>query len=283
MGFASPPIPGKLLPPPVSLQAFLSTLPVFVLGSGASLAASVGTGLGALPVLSISRVSLRAQDVLQSIAAGIMLAATMSSLVLPGVAAGARLFGSRLAGASVVATAALIGALAVLWIHRHSPHEHFLTGRDGPLSSKMRRTWLFVIAITLHNFPEGMAVGVGFGGGDMGNGMALATAIFIQNLPEGFLVALGLVTAGYRSRFAVAISVGTGFVETAGGLLGAAAVAMAAASLPWAMGFAAGAMLFVVSHEIIPETHRNGNETAATFGLIGGFMSMLILEAALSG
>lgn len=264
----------------MSLASYLATLPVFALGTGASVAASVGTGLGALPVLAVRRVSQRARDVLQSIAAGIMLAATMSSLVLPGVEAGAKLYGLRIAGALVVAAAALLGAAAVLAVHRYVPHEHFVTGRAGPLS-QLRRTWLFVMAITLHNFPEGMAVGVGFGGGDVGNGLALATAIFVQNLPEGFIVALGLVTAGYRSRFAVAVSLATGFVETVGGLLGAAAVSTAAAALPWALGFAAGAMLFVVSHEMIPETHRNGYETEATFGLIVGFVTMVILNAAL--
>lgn len=264
----------------MSLESYLATLPVFALGVGASAAASMGTGLGALPVLSIRRVSQRAQDVLQSIAAGIMLAATMSSLVLPGVEAGARLFGTRLAGALVIAAATFIGAATVLAVHRHVPHEHFRTGREGPLSN-LRRTWLFVIAIALHNFPEGMAVGVGFGGGNVGNGLALSTAIFVQNVPEGLIVALGLVAAGYRSEFAVAISLATGFVETAGGLVGAAAVSTAAVVLPWAMGFAAGAMLFVVSHEMIPETHRNGHETEATFGLIGGFVTMVILNAAL--
>ncbi len=265
----------------MSLQSYLSSLPVFVVGAGASLAASAGTGIGALPVLSIRRVSQRAQDVLQSIAAGIMLAATMSSLVLPGVEAGSKLYGSQLVGALVVSAAALLGALGVLGVHRHAPHEHFLIGREGPLSSRIRRTWLFVIAITLHNFPEGMAVGVGFGGSDLGNGIALTTAIFVQNLPEGFIVALGLVSAGYRPGFAVATSLATGFVETVGGMVGAAAVSTAVAVLPWAMGIAAGAMLFVVSHEMIPETHRNGNETEATFGLIGGFVTMLILDAAL--
>jgi ZIP family zinc transporter len=260
---------------------YLANLSVFVLGLGASTAASLGTGVGALPVLSFSRVSQRAQDVLSSIAAGIMLAATVMSLVLPGVAAGAKQFGRPIAGAGIVAAAILVGALAVLWIHRRAPHEHFLLGRDGPPTSQLRRTWLFVIAITLHNFPEGMAVGVGFGGGDLANGVALGSAIFIQNLPEGFVVALGLLAVGYRRRFAVLVSFATGLVETIGGLVGAAAVAAAAAALPWAMGFAAGAMLFVISHEIVPETHRNGYETEATFGLIGGFVTMVLLDAAL--
>jgi len=259
----------------------MTNLSVFVLGFGASAAASLGTGIGALPVLSFGRVSQRAQDVLQSIAAGIMLAATVLSLVIPGVAAGTNQFGVALAGASVVALAMLLGALAVLWVHRRVPHEHFLTGRAGPLGSQLRRTWLFVIAITLHNFPEGMAVGVGFGGGQLANGLALASAIFLQNLPEGFVVALGLLAAGYRRGFSVLVSFLTGLVETMGGLVGAAAVAAATAALPWSMGFAAGAMLFVISHEIVPETHRNGYETEATFGLIGGFVVMVLLDAAL--
>jgi ZIP family zinc transporter len=265
----------------VTLQEYLSTLPVFALGLGASTAASLGTGAGALPVFAFDRVSQRAQDVLQSVAAGIMLAATVMSLVMPAVDAGALQHGSQVAGALMVAAAVVLGAVAVLMVHRHAPHEHFFAGRDGPSATHLRRTWLFVIAITLHNFPEGMAVGVGFGGGDVGNGLALSSAIFAQNLPEGFVVALGLLAAGYRKPFAVFVSFGTGLVETLGGLVGAAAVAMAAAVLPWAMGFAAGAMLFVISHEIVPETHRNGFETEATLGLVGGFVSMVVLDALL--
>lgn len=265
----------------MTLQGYLSTLPVFALGFMASAAASAGTGVGALPVLLVPKVSQRAQDVLQSIAAGIMLAATVMSLVTPGVEAGSRQFGSELAGGLVVAAAVVMGAVAILLVHQFAPHEHFLAGRAGPSSSSLRRTWLFIIAITLHNFPEGMAVGVGFGGGDIANGLALTVAIFTQNLPEGFVVALGLLAAGYRRRFAVGVSLGTGFVETVGGIVGAAAVATAAASLSWAMGFAAGAMLFVISHEIIPETHRNGYEMESTFGLIAGFVTMVVLDAAL--
>jgi ZIP family zinc transporter len=260
------------------LQTYLSTLPVFVLGLGASTAASLGTGVGALPVFAFGRVSQRLQDVLQSLAAGIMLAATVMSLVIPGVQAGAKNHGSRPLGALIVAGSVFLGAAAVLWIHRHAPHEHFLSGREGPAATTLRRTWLFVIAITLHNFPEGMAVGVGFGGGDVANGLALSTAIFIQNLPEGFVVALGLVAAGYRKPFAVFASIGTGLVETVGGLVGAAAVTTVTAVLPWVMGLAAGAMLFVISHEMVPETHRNGFETEATFGVIAGFATMVLLD-----
>lgn len=265
----------------MSLATTLSSLSVFQVGAAASLAASLGTGVGALPALAFSRVSQRAQDVMQGIGAGLMLAATVMSLVLPGVAAGTRQYGSAVAGALVVTASVFLGALAVLWVHRHAPHEHFLAGREGPASTHLRRTWLFVIAITLHNFPEGMAVGVGFGGGDIANGVALGSAIFVQNLPEGFLVALGLLAAGYGRRFAVVTSFATGLVETVGGIVGAAAVSIAVSILPWAMGFAAGAMLFVVSHEIVPESHRNGFETEATFGVIGGFAAMVLIDAVL--
>jgi len=261
--------------------ARLSELPAFVLGAAASVAASFGTGIGALPVLVVSRVSRRAQDVLQSFAAGIMLSATVLSLVLPGIESGAALLGGRVAGALAVAAAVVAGAAALLAVHRHAPHEHLLGGPDGPTGRHLvRRTWLIVAAITLHNFPEGMAVGVGFGG-EVSNGVALTGAIFVQNLPEGFIVAVGLLAAGYRRRFALFTAFATGLVETVGGLAGAAAVAAAAAVLPWAMGFAAGAMLFVVSHEIIPETHRNGFEVEATSGLVLGFVAMVVMGAAL--
>jgi ZIP family zinc transporter len=264
-----------------TLIQHLATQPVFALGLAGSLAASLGTGAGALPVCAFTRVSQGLQDVLQSVAAGIMLAATALSLVVPGVEAGAERFHSELWGALVIAASVIVGAAAVLWIHRHAPHEHFFSGKDGPAARHLRRTWLFVIAITLHNFPEGMAVGVGFGGGDVANGVSLSTAIFLQNLPEGFVVALGLLAAGYRRPFSIFTSFATGLVEAIGGLVGAAAVAWAGAVLPWAMGFAAGAMLFIISHEIVPETHRNGYETEATFGLIGGFVLMVVLDAAL--
>lgn len=259
----------------------LAGFPVFVLGLVASAAASLGTGVGALPVLAFRRVSQRTQDVLQSVAAGIMLAATTFSLVAPGVEAGAARLGTPLLGALAVAASALAGATAVLLLHRHVPHEHFVSGPDGPAGSRLRRTWLFVIAVTLHNFPEGLSVGVGFGGGDVANGLELTLAILVQNLPEGFIVALGLLAAGYRPGFSVLVSCGTGFVETAGGLVGATAVSLSSSVLPWSLGFAAGAMLFVISHEIVPETHRNGFEVEATFGLLGGFLLMVVLGAGL--
>lgn len=258
----------------------LPSTTVFALGLAASVGASFGTALGALPVLAVRRISPRAQDVLQSVAAGIMLAATAFSLVLPGIAAAEVRFGAAVPATLVVTGGMLLGSLAVHLVHRHAPHVHLAGGPEGPPARHLGRIWLFVIAITLHNFPEGMAVGVGFGGG-VASGTTLGIAIFLQNLPEGFLVALGLAGVGYGRGRAVLVSCATGLVESAGGLVGAAAVSVAAAALPWAMGIAAGAMLFVISHEIVPETHRNGHEVEATFGLVAGFALMLLMHATL--
>lgn len=264
------------------LKTWIAVAPILLVGTLASLAASVGTGVGALPVFAVRRVSALAQDILMSVAAGIMLAATAFSLVEPGLAEATRQTGSPLGGAALIGASLLIGASAILLIHRHAPHEHFIKPSDNPAvdATRLRQVWLFVIAITLHNFPEGLSVGVGFGGGQVDNGLALTLAIFLQNLPEGFVVALALVSQGYAQRRAIAIACATGLVESFGGLVGAFAISLAAAALPWALGFAGGAMLFVISHEIIPETHRNGHEAHATLGLIGGFVAMLLLAAA---
>lgn len=265
-----------------ALKNWIAEAPLLLVGILASLAASLGTSVGALPVFAIRRVSALAQDLLMSIAAGVMLAASAYSLVEPGLADATHQTGSPLAGAALIGVSLMIGAASILFIHRHAPHEHFIKPSDNPAvdATRLRQVWLFVIAITLHNFPEGLSVGVGFGGGQVDNGLALTTAIFIQNLPEGFVVALALVSQGYTRRRAFAIACATGFVETFGGLVGALAISLASAILPWALGFAGGAMLFVISHEIIPETHRNGHEAHATIGLIGGFAGMLLLSAA---
>lgn len=264
-----------------SLTQWVDSAPLLLVGVLASLAASLGTGLGALPVFAIRRVSARSQDVLMSVAAGIMLAATAYSLVQPA------LHEAEVAGASAIGAAArvglsmLLGAAVILFIHQHAPHEHFIKGPDTRAvdAHRLRQVWLFVIAITLHNFPEGLSVGVGFGGEQASNGLLLTSAIFIQNMPEGFVVALALLSQGYTRSKAVLIACATGLVETFGGLFGATVVTLASAVLPWGLGFAAGAMLFVVSHEIIPETHRGGYESHATFGLIAGFAGMLLLTA----
>ncbi|MEN9205586.1 MAG: ZIP family metal transporter, partial [Thermostichales cyanobacterium DRC_bins_46] len=135
--------------------------------------------------------------------------------------------------------------------------------------------------IAIHNFPEGLAVGVGFGGEDWSNGLALTLGIFLQNIPEGLVVATSLVGEGYSRQEAIGISAFTGFVELLGGILGALTVTLARPLLPLGMGFAAGAMLFVISDEIIPESNRLGYEKAGTLGVMTGFILMMVLDGVL--
>jgi ZIP family zinc transporter len=145
----------------------------------------------------------------------------------------------------------------------------------------LRRTWLFVFAIALHNVPEGLAIGVGYAANNGLRADALATGIAIQDVPEGLVVAVALLAAGYSRVFAVLIGMASGLVEPLGAVLGAAVVGHSAMLLPWGLGFAAGAMLFVISHEIIPESHRKGHEAFATSGLMIGFVLMMLLDTAL--
>ncbi len=170
-----------------------------------------------------------------------------------------------------------MGALVLHLVDRVVPHFHPLLGAEGP-SSKLPRVWLFVLAITIHNFPEGLAVGVSFGSGDVTAGLVIALAIGLQNMPEGLAVALPLLREGYSRRKSLAYGTLTGLVEPVGGLLGAALVSVFMPILPWGLVFAAGAMLFVVSDEMISESHRKGFEREATFGLITGFVIMMVLD-----
>jgi ZIP family zinc transporter len=142
--------------------------------------------------------------------------------------------------------------------------------------------WLFVFAIALHNLPEGLAIGAGYAGNEGVRANALAIGIAIQDVPEGFVVAAALLAAGYGRAFSVALGVASGLVEPLGAVVGAAVIGHSALLLPWGLGFAAGAMLFVISHEIIPESHRKGHESFATAGLMLGFVLMMILDTALA-
>ena len=251
---------------------------VFWLGFIGSLLAGLGTGVGALGILLVRRPSDRTQDGMLSAAAGIMLAATFFSLLLPALHQADELTPNRYLAAALVCVGVLAGAGGLFAIHRLVPHEHFVLGKEGPDTARFARIWLFVIAITLHNFPEGMAVGVGFAGGNVSNGTALAVGIGLQNVPEGFAVALSLITIGYSQARAFWVATLTGLVEPVGGAIGAAAVSLAEPLMPVILGMAAGAMLFVISDEIIPETHRRGYETVATFSLLGGFVVMMFLD-----
>lgn len=263
------------------MMAMSDTTNVIWLGLTGSLVASLGTTIGASGVFAVRSLSQKLEDALLGSAAGIMLAACFFSLLLPAIAYGEAHFGTTSNAVLVVIAGLLMGAVALHLIHRFVPHEHFFLGREGPDAKDLSRIWLFVIAITLHNFPEGMAVGVGFAGGDIDNGISLATGIGIQNIPEGLAVAVSLISVGYSRVHAFAVGSLSGFAEPIGGLFGSIAVSIAAPLMPLAMGFAAGAMLFIISDEIIPETHRSGFENIATFSLLGGFVVMMYLDAVL--
>lgn len=243
-----------------------------------SLLAGLCTGLGALFVFVRRDWSTRSQVVLLASAAGVMLAATIFSLLLPAIAAAQTSGYSKLSAHAQVCVAVVLGAAGIWLVHRLVPHEHFTKGREGgPL--RLGRHWLFIIAITLHNFPEGLSVGVATGA-PQDVGLAVAVGIGLQNLPEGLAVAAALIQGGASRIRAFLIALGTGMVEPIGGLLGATAVSLVDSLLPWALGSAAGAMLFVVSGEIIPETHAQGHEQLATFSLVLGFVGMVLVAGA---
>ena len=242
---------------------------VILIGFIASMAAGLATGIGALPVLLFKDVNDRVLDVMLGFAAGVMLAASSFSLIIPALDS---------SDVWTVAFGLCLGAFSIHLIDRFTPHLHTWAGIEGPKSTRLSGLMLMVIAITIHNFPEGMAVGVSFGGGDIARGMLLTMAIGLQNIPEGLAVAFPLLRAGFSKSKSFGIATITGLVEPVGGLIGVVLVTIAEPILPWALAFAAGAMIFVVSDEIIPESHRKGFEREATFGLILGFVVMMILD-----
>lgn len=260
---------------------YLEGMSIIKLGAVASLCAGLATGVGALPILMTRRVSQKLQDMMLGFGAGVMLAATSFSLIIPGIEVASADTQSTVMAAVIISLGMMLGG-AFLWFCDHtSPHEHFIKGPEGAKFEELSRIWLFIIAITIHNFPEGLAVGVGFGGGDIMNGLTLAIGIGLQNMPEGLVVALALLTQKYSKARALWIATLTGLVEPVGGLIGAGVVTLARPTLPWGLAFAAGAMLYVISHEIIPESHRKGHENLATAGVIVGFVIMMFLDITL--
>lgn len=248
---------------------------VVVIGFFASVLAGLATGIGALPALFFKHISQRLFNSMLGAAAGVMLAATAFSLLVPGIDFGEQMWPGK--GLWVVAIGMMAGAIFLHFADERLPHLHFDSVNDSSLDS-LQKISLFIIAITIHNFPEGMSVGVSFGSGDLNNGLVLSIAIALQNLPEGLAVALPLVGLGYNKWKAVGIATLTGLVEPVGGLLGITMVTLFSSILPITMGFAAGAMLFVISEEIIPETHAKGRSRIATFSLMIGFIVMMMLD-----
>ena len=245
------------------------------------LAGFATTACGALPALFLRSIPQRVEDAMLGFAAGMMLAASAFSLLLPGLNAARELTGSGGIAAAVVVFGMLLGVLLMLGLDEFTPHEHDKTGPCGPGYDHCSRVWLFVFAIALHNLPEGMAIGVSFSQGDMSVGLPLTSAIALQDIPEGLAVALALRAAGFRSLLAVLVAIASGLLEPLGALLGVGLARGMPLAYPIGLGLAAGAMLFVVSHEVIPETHRNGHQTFATLGLMLGFALMMTLDTAL--
>ena len=228
---------------------------------------------GALLVLLVRQPSERMLDTLLGFAAGVMLAASFTSLILPAI---------ERCGVFPALFGVALGALAMDAADHLIPHQHPVIGREGVDGRRLRAVLLFVIAITLHNAPEGLAVGVAFGGGHFREGALLTLAIGAQNIPEGMAVAFAALAAGFGKRFYAAfVSVRSGLVELPMAVLGAALVYSVAPLVPYAMGFAAGAMLYIISDEIVPETHRKGHERWATFGMMAGLIVMLYLDVVL--
>jgi ZIP family zinc transporter len=243
------------------LQAFVATLGTYAL-----------TAVGTLPVFLFRTAPRRLMDAMMGFAAGVMTAASCWSLLVPAIDAG----GITAAVVGLAAGGAFVYAADQVLPHLHSefPDE---AAAEGPRVAWQRST-LLMFAITLHNFPEGMAVGVRFGGGDVGAAAALAIGIGLQNVPEGLAIALPLRRGGMSRGRAFFWGQLSAAVEPVAGVLGAALVLVSTAVLPYGMAFAAGAMLYVVVEELIPETVRSGNIDIATLGYIAGFAVMMALD-----
>ncbi|WP_017429723.1 ZIP family metal transporter [Vreelandella jeotgali] len=251
---------------------------MLLLGFLGSLVAGMMTAVGALPVLMGKTPGRAFRDLALGFAAGVMLAASFFSLIIPALDAAGEHYANGAVPAAIVCLAILFGMGAIAFLNERLPHEHFTQGREGPAVASLRRVWLFVFAISIHNLPEGLAVGVGFGANGMEGGMPLALGIGLQNMPEGLAVAVALMGEGYSRWRAFGIATLTGLIEPLGGLFGASVVTLSQMLLPWGLAFAAGAMLYVISHEIIPETHRSGHQNKATLGLALGLVIMLFLD-----
>ena len=242
---------------------------------------ALGTALGAVPVLVIRRMPQALSDTLLGFGAGVMLAATAFSLIVPGIAAAESLGLTPWAASSLICFGILLGAFGLYLVDRRvsgaSP-EMLVGTPEHPVIPP--RIWLFVFAIIAHNIPEGMAVGVSAGGG-MADADSLAMGIALQDVPEGLVIALVLAGAGMSRVRAFLIGAASGVVEPVFALLCAWLVSLAQVLLPLGLALAAGAMLLVVTHEVIPESRRHGHDKLASLGLLIGFCLMMVMDTAL--
>ncbi len=242
-----------------------------------SLGVGGATVVGAVAGLLFKRISHRFSDIVLSFAAGIMLAAAILGLVLPSLEYGGKY------GLAVTVTGIFAGALCLNLIDRLVPHLHRLMGTDTEPHSNadLNKVLLFVLAIAIHNLPEGIAAGVGFGSGDNAGALVIAGGIALQNIPEGMVIIAPMLAAGVSPRKTFICAVFTGLIEVVGTLAGYFAVSISSAVLPFALAFAGGTMLYVISDEMIPETHAHGSERGATYALLVGFAVMLVTDTLL--
>ncbi len=235
------------------------------------------TVIGAIIGFAFKKISHKFSDIVLSFAAGVMLAAAVLGLILPSVEYGGK-YGLLITVAGIFA-----GALCLNLIDKLVPHLHKMVGSDieDHKNSSLSKVLLFVTAIAIHNLPEGIAAGVGFGSGNTAEALLIAGGIALQNIPEGMVIIAPMLAAGVKPGKTFLIAAFTGFIEIIGTLIGYFAVSISTAILPFALAFAGGTMLYVISDEMIPETHAHGSERGATYALLVGFCIMLISDVLL--
>lgn len=236
------------------------------------------TVIGALLGFGIKKVSHKFTDIILSFAAGVMLAAAVLGLIIPSLEYGGKF------KLLITITGVFAGAVCLNLIDKVVPHLHRLAGSDiegHQNNAQINKVLLFVTAIAIHNFPEGVAAGVGFGSGDVSQALLIAGGIALQNIPEGMVIIGPMLTAGISPRRTFVYALITGLVEVVGTMLGYFAVSVATVILPFALAFAGGTMLYVISDEMIPETHAHGSQRGATYSLLVGFCLMLAFDVLL--
>ena len=246
-------------------------MPVIITALGVGGATILGAILGFI----IKKPSHKFNDMILSFAAGVMLAAAVIGLILPSLETTSKL------GVVVTIVGIFMGAICLNLIDKLVPHLHKITGVDQeshPNNNQLNKILLFVIAIAIHNLPEGIAAGVSFGSGDISHALTVAGGIALQNIPEGMVIIAPMIAAGISKKRTFIIALLTGLVEVVGTFIGYFAVSVSAIILPFALAFAGGTMLYVISDEMIPETHSHGNEREATYALLLGFVVMLIFD-----
>lgn len=244
--------------------------------------AAAATAAGTLPILLSQKFSQRAYDAALGLGGGIMLAATSFSLVLPALSASRAAGGGAIGASLTVGSGILLGMALVMLLGHLVQSDRVLQDAGARTPQAMTRAWLFVAAVAIHNLPEGVAIGVGYGGVDAAKAHTLATGIAIQDIPEGLVVALALRAVGYGRAFSALLGAVSGLVEPLGAVAGALLIEASTTFLPWGLAGAAGAMLYVICHDVVPEAQRHGHCNTAACALGVGFIVMMVLDTALS-